>query len=81
MGYDYFENRECQYYPCHKTENINCLFCFCPLYPMPDCGGNPSYIADKSGKTIKDCSDCVFPHKKENYNKIIEKLKTSSSYL
>ena len=28
-----FENRECKYYPCHETDNINCLFCYCPLFP------------------------------------------------
>ena len=27
----YFENRDCQYYPCHKgMAEMNCLFCYCP---------------------------------------------------
>lgn len=75
MNYSYFENRDCKYYPCHKSEHMNCLFCFCPLYLFEDCGGNPEYIKDENGVLIKDCSGCVFPHVKENYNRIIEKLK------
>ena len=68
--YKYFCNRECEYFPCHKTENrddFNCLFCYCPLYALGDrCGGNFRYI--QGG--IKDCSGCLVPHKRENYDKI-----------
>ena len=68
--YKYFCNRECEYFPCHKTENsddFNCLFCYCPLYALGDrCGGNFRYI--QGG--IKDCSGCLFPHKRENYDEI-----------
>ena len=48
-SYKYFENRECKYYPCHKNmQNVNCLFCYCPLYTLGDkCGGN--YIYNKEG--------------------------------
>lgn len=71
MSYKYFENRECEYYPCHKkTDRINCLFCFCPLYGKEDCGG--SYVITKDG--IKDCSDCIFPHIEKNYSEIIRRL-------
>ena len=69
--YDFFQNRECEYFPCHKTsttDNFNCLFCFCPLYGREDCGGQYKII----GKGIKDCSDCLLPH--ENYGYIIQKL-------
>ena len=32
-SYRFFSNRECQYYPCHEgIEEMNCLFCYCPLY-------------------------------------------------
>ena len=28
----YFENRDCQYYPCHKgMAEMNCLFCYLSL--------------------------------------------------
>ena len=34
-SYRYFKNRACQYYPCHKgIEELNCLFCYCPLYTL-----------------------------------------------
>lgn len=71
MSFKFFENKTCEYYPCHKgLKKINCLFCFCPLY-LTDCGGN--YKMLKNG--VKDCSECLFPHQAENYEKVIEKLK------
>lgn len=71
MGYKFFENTLCEYFPCHRYphKDFNCLFCYCPLYPVKDCGGNYDYIG-----TIKNCMDCVLPHKPENYNYIIKKL-------
>ncbi|MBP3339913.1 MAG: metal-binding protein [Lachnospiraceae bacterium] len=73
-SYKYFENTNCKYYPCHKDEeHINCLFCYCPLYHMEKCPGNPSYILSNN-KNIKVCEDCTFPHKAENYEKIIKLL-------
>lgn len=48
-SYRYFENRACQYYPCHKgIEELNCLFCYCPLYTLK-CPGNYHYL-EKDGK-------------------------------
>ena len=73
-SYRYFENRECQYYPCHKgAEEINCLFCYCPLYGLEHCPGNYRYI-EVNGKTIKECTDCTFPHRAESYDTIIQFL-------
>ena len=70
-SYRYFENRACAYYPCHKgTENINCLFCYCPLYHLEECPGNYRYIEIK-GKRIKECTDCTFAHQPENYDIVI----------
>ena len=70
-SYKYFENRACKYYPCHEgVENINCLFCYCPLYNVEKCPGEYRYI-DLKGKKIKDCMNCTFPHKLENYEAII----------
>lgn len=74
MGYAYFENRSCEHYPCHNREDINCLFCFCPLYPLDDCGGSPEYIKGEKGDSIKDCSNCVFPHIADNYKEVIKRL-------
>ena len=42
--YAFFQNRDCEYFPCHATkhpEDFNCLFCYCPLYALGrGCGGN-----------------------------------------
>jgi len=74
-SYCYFENRECKYYPCHKgIEEMNCLFCYCPMYTYENCPGNPK-IKEKDGRNIKDCTDCIFPHKAENYTAVNEFLK------
>ena len=72
--FDFFQNRECEYFPCHTctdTENFSCLFCYCPLYALGDrCGGSFTYTEDG----IKDCSRCLRPHRRENYDKIMEKM-------
>ena len=74
-SYKYFENRECEYFPCHKgLKNFNCMFCYCPMYQKEQCLGNPSFI-EQGNRRIKDCSQCSFPHIPENYEKIIEFLK------
>lgn len=71
--FNFFQNSECEYFPCHKcedTENFNCLFCYCPLYALGDkCGGNFKYIEEG----IKDCSDCMFPHIRNNYMAVLSK--------
>ena len=73
-SYKYFENKECKYYPCHKgKQNINCIFCYCPLYEHEKCPGNARYI-NTEGKIIKDCTECTFPHEAKNYEMIMEFL-------
>lgn len=74
--YSFFENRKCEYYPCHpgiSEGEFNCLFCYCPLY-LTDCGGN--YTKTEQG--IKDCSACTFPHERKNYPVVLEKLKNEN---
>ncbi len=74
----FFENKECRYFPCHKgLQDLNCLFCYCPMYQRKDCPGDPRYFA-RDGEQIKDCSGCVFPHQPQNYDKIIQLLKRDS---
>ena len=72
--YDFFQNKECEYYPCHQNadpESFSCLFCYCPLYALGDqCGGSFTYTP----QGIKDCSNCLKPHRRENYLKIMEKM-------
>ena len=78
MGYKFFENKDCEFYPCHKTSTINCLFCFCPLYNL-DCGGNFKMITGKNGTLIKDCSNCLIPHSENGYEYIIKKLQDTDN--
>ena len=72
--YDFFQNRECEYFPCHCVEDperFSCLFCYCPLYALGDrCGGCFTYTQDG----IKDCSGCLRPHRRENYESICQKM-------
>lgn len=75
--YKFFQNKLCEFFPCHKInnpdENFNCLFCYCPLYSLGDkCGGNFKYTE----KGIKDCSLCSIPHIKDSgYETIRENIK------
>ena len=71
--YTWFQNRECEYFPCHndvKEEDFNCLFCYCPLYRSPKCGG--AFVM-RNGR--KDCSYCLLPHNDESYAYISAKLR------
>jgi len=81
-NYKFFNHNECEYFPCHRTdepEKFNCLFCYCPLYMLgEECGGNFRYTE----KGYKDCTNCDFPHRPENYaaitgryREIVEKMK------
>ena len=69
----FFQNRDCEFFPCHETvspEEFNCLFCFCPLYPVGEaCGGGYVY---RNG--IKDCTGCLYPHDPAHYGEIISRL-------
>ncbi len=70
----FFANKECKYYPCHKgIDELNCLFCYCPLYDR-QCPGNYK-MKEKDGRMVKSCIDCVFPHIPENYVKVVKLLK------
>ncbi len=72
--YDFFQNRECEYFPCHPgadPERFSCIFCYCPLYCLGEnCGGNFRYTEEG----IKDCSACLRPHCRENYDGICQKM-------
>ncbi len=71
----FFENKECKYFPCHEgVDDFNCLFCYCPLYHLENCPGNPVY-KEKEGRQVKICTNCTFPHQVENYDTVIGILK------
>ena len=73
-AYQFFQNQACEYFPCHKgvdDKDFNCLFCYCPLYALGDrCGGNFRYTV--SG--VKDCTNCSFPHRRENYRAVLKRF-------
>lgn len=72
---EFFQNRACKYFPCHKNaveEEFNCLFCYCPLYMLGrDCGGNFVYLSNG----IKSCEKCTLPHSEGGYAHVINKFK------
>ena len=78
-NHSYFQNKNCEYFPCHKiksTDYFNCLFCYCPLYALGEnCGGNFTYTE----KGIKDCSNCLIPHSENGYEYINGKFPEISS--
>lgn len=73
-NYDFFQNTKCEYFPCHKgvdPKKFSCLFCYCPLYPLGEnCGGHFTYTENG----IKDCSGCLRPHRRENYEEITQEM-------
>ncbi len=72
--YAFFQNRACECFPCHEgvaEEDFNCLFCWCPLYALGEnCGGACGFLTDGT----KDCSLCAWPHRRENYGKVLERF-------
>ena len=62
--------KNCYAFPCHKNME-SCEFCYCPIYHMENCPGTPKYLDNG----VKDCSECLFPHQPENYEKIMLILK------
>ena len=68
--YKFFQNRACEYFPCHEGadhDRFNCLFCYCPLYALGDkCGGAFTYTHDG----FKDCSRCLRPHNPDRFDEI-----------
>lgn len=74
--YAFFQNRECEYFPCHAVtdgaeDDFNCLFCYCPLYSLGERCGGAFRILDGG---VKDCSGCLFPHRRENYDEVLARL-------
>ena len=72
--YSFYSHIKCEAFPCHEIsniENFNCLFCYCPLYALgKNCKGNYTYLP--SG--VKNCTNCSYPHEKENYGNIINRF-------
>ena len=77
--YTFFQNKECEYYPCHNDvdpEGFNCMFCYCPLYHMKECGGG---FVTRNG--VKDCSYCLLPHNgAEGYAYVLAQLREENKF-
>ncbi|MFR6561455.1 MAG: cysteine-rich small domain-containing protein [Eubacterium ventriosum] len=73
--FSYFSHRKCEFFPCHKNadgNNFNCLFCYCPLYTLGDkCGWRILGIWIMG---LRIARDCLYPHFKENYGKVVERF-------
>lgn len=73
-SYKFWQNKACEYFPCHAgvdPDSFNCLFCYCPLYALGDrCGGRFCYTQNG----IKDCSNCLLPHDPEKYETILSRM-------
>lgn len=71
-NYKFHQHRDCEFFPCHETENpeeFNCLFCYCPLYALGEgCGGNFRYTEDG----VKDCTGCMLPHSRGGYDYVMQ---------
>ena len=69
----FFSNTACRYFPCHQgvaPEDFNCLFCFCPLYFLENCGGD-----SVTTKGVKDCTPCTKPHAPGGYDHVLARLR------
>jgi Zn-finger protein len=67
------QNRACRYFPCHPgadPDTFNCLFCYCPLYFLENCGGKFEMLSG-----VKDCTRCLRPHNPGGYEDIVARLK------
>ena len=73
--YAFFSHTKCEAFPCHsfaEADGFNCLFCYCPLYVLGrECGGNFKYLSNG----VKNCANCVLPHKRESYGYITGRFK------
>ncbi|HEX3013218.1 MAG TPA: precorrin-3B C(17)-methyltransferase, partial [Methanobacterium sp.] len=63
-------NLECEYYPCHEGSEV-CTFCYCPFYPCGDSATGGKWIKDKG---VWSCEDCIWIHRKEVADCILEKF-------
>lgn len=76
-SYRFFSNTACAYFPCHQgldPTSFNCLFCFCPLYFLEDCGGDCRF---RNG--VKDCTPCLRPHQPDGYDAILARLRQEAA--
>ena len=57
LHHQFFQNRECKYFPCHKgidEEEFNCLFCYCPLYALGKSAAETAGTTKKATRFAKN---------------------------
>ncbi|MBS4980091.1 MAG: hypothetical protein KHZ72_01790 [Lachnospiraceae bacterium] len=48
---------------------------FYKFFSHKKCEYFPCHKTDDPDKGVKDCSQCMFPHERKNYEKMMEKLR------
>ena len=68
--------KKCSYYPCHNMLDLDCKWCFCPIYACYNdklgdyVYDNGEIVKGKDGKPLWDCSDCTLFHDKKNADRL-----------
>lgn len=73
FSYKYFENRDCEFWPCHgysKEQGHNCLFCRCPLFQVENCIGIQNGDGTILENGVKDCTNCRINHDYDKANEM-----------
>ena len=72
-SYKFYQNRDCQFFPCHTDideDSFNCLFCYCPVY-FVQCPGDFRRLED--GR--KDCMGCTLNHEPRFWDMVQSMMK------
>ncbi|ODS35807.1 MAG: hypothetical protein A7316_03245 [Candidatus Altiarchaeales archaeon WOR_SM1_86-2] len=67
-------DKECEYYPCHDLDEMDCTFCFCPFYPCGDTSTGGELIKTEGGKEVWGCKNCTWIHKPEVAQKVLDEI-------
>ena len=67
-------NKECMYYPCHDSDEIDCTFCFCPFYPCDDRLTGGEMVTTEESVVVWGCKKCVWIHRPEIAQKILNEI-------
>jgi len=64
-------DKNCRYYPCHRSGSENCTFCFCPFYPCGDESTRGKWIKGTSWS----CENCSWIHRTEVADRVLKEIK------
>ena len=66
--------RECEYYPCHDLDEMDCTFCFCPFYPCEDTSTGGEIVTTENGDAVWGCKNCTWIHIPEIARKVLNEF-------